>query len=63
MMPMQWSFHGDRGQLALTTIFPTPGEYTIDTTVNSLPVSNYNFGNVKTSFNQVSDAQTTTTPS
>ena len=57
MMPMHGSFHGHTGQMALTTIFPTPGEYTIDTTVNSLPVSNYIFGNVKTSFNvEVSDA-------
>ncbi len=64
MMPMHGSFHGHTGEMALTTIFLEPGEYTIDTTVNSLPVSNYIFGNVKTSFNiEVSDGQTTTIPS
>ncbi len=50
MMPMNGAFHGHTGEIAVTTVFPSPGMYTISMKVNSLPVSNYIFGHVSTSF-------------
>ncbi len=50
MMPMNGAFHGHTGEIAVTTIFPSAGMYIISLDVNSLPVSNYIFGNVNTNF-------------
>jgi plastocyanin len=50
MMPMNGAFHGHTGEIAVTTVFPSPGMYSIDLDVNSLPVSNYIFGKVHTTF-------------
>ncbi len=50
MMPMMGSFHGHTGQMALTTTFPTAGMYILYVDVNSLPVSNFQFGQVSTRF-------------
>lgn len=51
MMPMNGAYHGHTGEMAVTTIFPTPGIYSIRMEVNSLPVSDVQFGHVKASFN------------
>lgn len=50
MMPMMGSFHGHTGQMALTTTFPSAGMYLIYADVNSLPVSNFQFGQASTRF-------------
>ncbi len=44
MMQMSRSFHGHMGQMAFTTTFPTSGLYILNVNLNSLPVSNYIFG-------------------
>jgi plastocyanin len=44
MMPASGSFHGHTGQMAFTTTFPTSGLYILNVNLNSLPVSNYMFG-------------------
>jgi plastocyanin len=51
MMPMNGAYHGHTGEMAITTVFPTPGFYTIRMEVNSLPVSDVQFSHVKASFN------------
>lgn len=58
MMPMNGAFHGHTGEIALTTAFPEPGEYTVNATVNSDPptVSNYVFGNLQPALFNVSVA-------
>jgi plastocyanin len=50
MMPMMGSFHGHTGQMALTSIFPSAGMYILYVDVNSLPVSNFQFGQASTRF-------------
>jgi plastocyanin len=58
MMPVSGSFHGHTGQMAFTTTFPTSGVYIITTNLNSLPVSNYMFGQATTNFRiYVEDAE------
>ena len=57
VIPINGAFHGHSGEKVITTVFPSTGTYTIDMDVNSIPVSNYMFGHVKTSFDvNVSDA-------
>jgi len=50
MMPMLGSLHGHTGQMAFTTIFPISGKYIVRIDLNSLPVSNYMFGQASTRF-------------
>lgn len=50
MMPMSGAYHGHTGEMALTTVFPTPGIYTIRAEVNSLPVSDVQFGHVRADY-------------
>jgi hypothetical protein len=58
MMPVSGSFHGHTGQMAFTITFPTSGVYIITANLNSLPVSNYMFGQATTSFRvYVEDAE------
>lgn len=58
MMPMNGGFHGHTGEIALTTVFPEPGEYNVNATINSDPstVSNYVFGNLQPALFRVSVA-------
>jgi plastocyanin len=58
MMPMNGAFHGHTGEIALTTVFPEPGEYNVNATINSDPptVSNYVFGNLPPALFKVSVA-------
>jgi plastocyanin len=58
MMPMSGSLHGHTGQMAITTTFPTSGLYILTVNLNSLPVSNYIFGQASTNFRvYVEDAE------
>lgn len=58
MMPMSGSFHGHTGQMAFTTTFPTSGLYILNVNLNSLPVSNYIFGQAAATFKvYVEDAE------
>jgi plastocyanin len=51
VVPINGAFHGHTGELGITTVFPSSGVHRIDTHVFSLPVvTNYEFGQVKTSF-------------
>jgi plastocyanin len=58
MMPMNGSFHGHTGEIAITTVFPEPGEYNVNANINSDPptVSNYVFGNLPPALFKVSVA-------
>lgn len=62
MIPINGAFHGHTGEKAITTVFTSAGMYEIDTDVYSIPVSNYKFGHVKTSFdlNVVNNDETIT---
>lgn len=66
MMPMNGAFHGHLGQMSYTATFPSGGNYVINVELNSLPVSNYQFGHASARFNIVvsdssSDVQTVKT--
>lgn len=50
MMPMMGALHGHTGQFALTTAFPASGKYIVRVDLNSLPVSNYIFGQASARF-------------
>lgn len=57
-MPVNGAFHGHTGTIAFTTTFPASGMYVINVHLNSLPVSNYIFGQASTNyFIQVVDAE------
>lgn len=57
MMPMNGAYHGHLGQMSYTTTFPSAGNYVFNVHLNSLPVSNYQFGHTSARFNVlVSDA-------
>ncbi len=59
MMPMNGAFHGHTGEIAITMVFPKPGQYTVNATVNSDPktVSNYVFGNLSPALFNVNIAE------
>jgi plastocyanin len=65
VVPINGAFHGHTGELGVTTVFPSSGVHKIDTHVFSLPVvTNYEFGQVKTSFDlNVIDGDDGTVPS
>jgi plastocyanin len=65
VVPINGAFHGHTGELGITTVFPSSGVHKIDAHVFSLPVvTNYEFGNVKTSFDlNVIDGNNRTTTS
>jgi plastocyanin len=50
MMAMNGAYHGHMGVISVTTVFPLSGHYIINADVNSLPVSNLNFGKASTQF-------------
>lgn len=50
MMPLSGAYHGHTGEMALTTVFSAPGVYAIRAEVNSLPVSDIQFGHVKAEY-------------
>lgn len=50
MMPMNGALHGHLGQVSFTTIFPSAGSYLISAELNSLGVSNVQFGMQKVRF-------------
>jgi plastocyanin len=50
MMPMNGSYHGHTGQMALTMVFPTTGLYIINIDTNSLPVSDVQYGHASARF-------------
>jgi plastocyanin len=50
MMPMMGAYHGHTGEIAVTTVFPSTGLYRINAEINSLPVSDVQFGHVHTLF-------------
>jgi plastocyanin len=51
MMPMNGAYHGHLGQMSYTAAFPNAGNYVINVDLNSLPVSNYQFGHTSARFN------------
>lgn len=51
MMPMNGAYHGHVGQMSYTASFPNAGNYVVNVDLNSLPVSNYVFGNTSARFN------------
>lgn len=51
MMPMNGAYHGHVGQMSYTATFPSAGNYVINVDLNSLPVSNYQFGHASARFN------------
>jgi plastocyanin len=50
MMGMNGIYHGHTGVMTYTTTFPRPGIYLLDANLNSLPVSNVQFGQASTRF-------------
>lgn len=63
MMPMNGAYHGHLGQMTYTTTFPSSGNYLVQVDLNSLPVSNLQFGQAHTRFNiLVSEANGDVTP-
>ncbi|MEO9309982.1 MAG: plastocyanin/azurin family copper-binding protein [Nitrososphaera sp.] len=50
MMGMNGIYHGHTGVYTLTTTFPRPGLYLLNADLNSLPVSNVQFGQASTRF-------------
>jgi plastocyanin len=62
MMPMNGAYHGHVGQMSYTAAFPSAGNYVVNVDLNSLPVSNYQFGHASARFNiLVSDSVGETT--
>lgn len=51
MMPMNGAYHGHLGQISFTTTFPSAGNYVVTADLNSLGVSNVQFGMTKVRFN------------
>src|SRR3989338_952077 len=51
MMPMNGAYHGHVGQMSYTATFPSAGNYVVNVDLNSLPVSNYQFGHTSARFN------------
>ena len=51
MMPMNGAYHGHLGQMSYTATFPNAGNYIVNVDLNSLPVSNYQFGHASARFN------------
>jgi len=51
MMPMNGAYHGHVGQMSYTAAFPNAGNYVVNVDLNSLPVSNYIFGQTSARFN------------
>lgn len=61
MMGMNGLYHGHTGVMTYTTTFPRGGTYLLDANLNSLPVSNIQFGTASTKFVlQVTDSAGTT---
>lgn len=64
MMPMNGAYHGHVGQMSYTAAFPSAGNYVVNVDLNSLPVSNYQFGHASARFNVLvsdSSGETATT--
>lgn len=51
MMPMNGAYHGHLGQMSYTASFPSAGNYVVNVDLNSLPVSNLQFGKASARFN------------
>jgi len=62
MMPMNGALHGHLGQVSFTTTFPSAGNYVVMAELNSLGVSNVQFGMTDVRFN-VQVAENTSSPS
>lgn len=50
-MPMNGAYHGHLGQMSYTATFPSAGNYVVFVDMNSLPISNLQFGQASARFN------------